>query len=214
MVVADSAILHGQNRASNRCGTLHGDGCALARVGDRMGTLTWVPGTYLLQKWKCNYQGHEDLSAFPARMAAMRTARAQGSKGVGLGWAACCAPAFHVHPAISRKRYYLGVPQARVQGTEEPDCAPSLTPTRILVHTHKVALHLPLKKVWSHKPPRLEARHRLIRPRQHAKRKIRARVARVQRAWTLVSGPVADHSFFGWASQSSVTCHTRARLAG
>lgn len=89
---------------------------------------------------------------FRRGMAAMRTARAQGSKGVGLGWAACCAPAFHVHPAISRKRYYLGVPQARVQGTEEPDCAPSLTPTRILVHTHKVALHLPLKKVWSHKP--------------------------------------------------------------
>lgn len=153
MVVADSAILHGQNRASNRCGTLHGDGCALARVGDRMGTLTWVPGTYLLQKWKCNYQGHEDLSAFPARDGGDEDGPRSGFQGGWIGLGCMLRPSFpcpsrYITEAILPRRPPGSGP--RNGGTR--DCAPSLTPTRILVHTHKVALHLPLKKVWSHKP--------------------------------------------------------------
>ena len=72
---------------SNRCGTLHGHGRALARVGDRMGTLLHVYSVHVCSKSdNANTKATRTFQLLQREMAAIegRPALSQGFKGFWL----------------------------------------------------------------------------------------------------------------------------------
>ena len=143
----------------NRCGTPHGDECALGRVGDRMGIHTCV----LVHG--CSKSGHAITK--PTRTcrrlecgkaAVEGTTRASGAeRGV---WAACRAPtdpAFHLHPAIPGSDITLLLPRPEPKERKNQRLHLPILP-RIAVYLYipgSIASPRAGKTDgWSHKPTR------------------------------------------------------------